>query len=263
MHKTNCPVSQGKITYATLPDGTADVWIRKNETQLPESEEGPQGVEADEIYFKVTVSTVTKEEISADIDFWFDQLKEKEEGLNADYLSIETYRANKKKEISQICQSTVFAGVDISISSGTEHFSLKDEDQLNLFGKQAQLAAGSEKLEYHEDGKYKIEQRKADEEITHATGRVLFWLHHAIVKGEHPVRDCAIRTILSRAGVNGDGLRKLDKATYAKVVNYCLRVAKGDALIKIADGKVSAVHGGDKHDYCILDMKAIAFLHFF
>ena len=33
--------------------------------------------------------------------------------------------------------------------------------------------------------KYKIEQRKADEEITHATGRVLFWLHHAIVKGEH------------------------------------------------------------------------------
>ena len=33
--------------------------------------------------------------------------------------------------------------------------------------------------------KYKIEQRKADEEITHATGRVLFWLHHAIVKVEH------------------------------------------------------------------------------
>ena len=38
---------------------------------------------------------------------------------------------------------------------------------------------------YIERIKYKIEQRKADEEITHATGRVLFWLHHAIVKGEH------------------------------------------------------------------------------
>ena len=78
------------------------------------------------------------------------------------------------------------------------------------------------------------------------------------MRGEaYPVRDCAIRTILSRAGVNGDGLRKLDKATYAKVINYCLKVAKGDALIKVADGKVSAVHGGDKHDYCILDMQAI------
>lgn len=152
MHKTNSPVSQGKITYAALPDGTADVWIRKNEIQLPESDEGPQGMEADEIYFKVTAGAVSKEEISADLDFWFEQLKDMEEGGNADFLSIEAYRSNKKKEISQICQNTIYAGVDIEISSGTEHFSLKDEDQLNLFGKQAQLAAGSEKLEYHEDG---------------------------------------------------------------------------------------------------------------
>ena len=79
-------------------------------------------------------------------------MKDKEEGCNADYLSVETYRAEKKKEISQICQSTVFAGTDIDISSGKEHFSLKDEDQLNLFGKQAQLTAGIKKLEYHEDG---------------------------------------------------------------------------------------------------------------
>ena len=33
-----------------------------------------------------------------------------------------------------------------------EHFSLKEEDQLNLFGKQAQLAAGTKQLEYHQDG---------------------------------------------------------------------------------------------------------------
>ena len=26
-----------------LPDGSADVWIRKNEVQLPEKDEGPQG----------------------------------------------------------------------------------------------------------------------------------------------------------------------------------------------------------------------------
>ena len=69
------------------------------------------------------------------------------------------------------------------------------------------------------------------------------------MRGEsYPVRDCAIRTILSRAGVNGDGLRKLDKATYAKVVNYCLRVAKGDALIKIAAlGQVQDVGGVGGH----------------
>lgn len=78
------------------------------------------------------------------------------------------------------------------------------------------------------------------------------------IKGEtYPVRTCAIRTILDRAGISGSGLRKLETANYAKVVNYCLKVAKGDALIKIADGKVSAVHGGDHHDYSILDMRAV------
>ena len=64
------------------------------------------------------------------------------------------------------------------------------------------------------------------------------------VLGEaYPVRNCAIQTILGRAGIGGDGLRKLDLATYAKVVNCCLKAAKGECLIKIADGKVSAVHG--------------------
>lgn len=72
-----------------------------------------------------------------------------------------------------------------------------------------------------------------------------------------PVRDCAIQTILSRAGVSGPGLRKLDTPQYAKVVNYCLQVAKGDALVKVADGKVSAVHGGDAYDYQVLDMKTV------
>ena len=150
MHKTNSPESQGNITYAVLPDGSADVWIRKNEVQLPEKDEGPQGMEADEIYFKVSAGVVPKEEIVADLDFWFDQLKDKEEGCNADYLSIETYRAEKKKEISQICQSTVFAGTDIDISSGKEHFSLKDEDQLNLFEDMQKIINGAMEFKsYH------------------------------------------------------------------------------------------------------------------
>lgn len=67
------------------------------------------------------------------------------------------------------------------------------------------------------------------------------------IRGEiYPVRSCAIKTILDRAGISGAGLRKLETADYTKVVNYCLKVAKGDALIKIADGKVSAVHGIDQ-----------------
>ena len=47
------------------------------------------------------------------------------------------------------------------------------------------------------------------------------------VRGEtYPVRDCAIKTILDRAGSSGAGLRKLEKSNYARVVNYCLKVQR-------------------------------------
>ena len=76
----------------------------------------------------------------------------------------------------------------------------------------------------------------------------------------YPVRNCAIQTILSRARVNGYGLRDLKTETYARVVNDCLKVAKGEALLRISEGKVSAVLGGDCHDYAVLDMEQV-FLH--
>lgn len=73
----------------------------------------------------------------------------------------------------------------------------------------------------------------------------------------YPVRDCAIKTILNRAGVSGSGLNRLDKKNYARVINMCLQTAKGVSLLRVADGKISAIHGGDYCDYKILDMEAV------
>ena len=59
----------------------------------------------------------------------------------------------KKQEISQACERIIYSGVDVTFKGGSvEHFSLTEHDQLNLFGKQVQLAAGAEQLEYHSDG---------------------------------------------------------------------------------------------------------------
>lgn len=68
----------------------------------------------------------------------------------------------------------------------------------------------------------------------------------------YPVRGCAVRTILSRACISGSALNKLDKPVLAEVLNHCMKKAKGDALLRIADEKVSAVHGGDDSDYAVL-----------
>lgn len=69
-----------------------------------------------------------------------------------------------------------------------------------------------------------------------------------------PVRSCAIKTILERARISGNALSKVDRSVFARILNHCLKVADGQALLKVSDEKVSAVHGGDKSDYSILEM---------
>ena len=61
-------------------------------------------------------------------------------------------KAVKLQEIGAACERMIYAGVDVELPGGTEHFSLTEKDQINLFGKQAQMAAGLEKFEYHQDG---------------------------------------------------------------------------------------------------------------
>lgn len=62
-------------------------------------------------------------------------------------------KSNKKREMSSYCEQMIYAGTDVTFSNGnTEHFSLTEHDQLNLFGKQAQLSSGVTQLEYHADG---------------------------------------------------------------------------------------------------------------
>ncbi|HJC23253.1 MAG TPA: transposase [Candidatus Eisenbergiella merdavium] len=78
------------------------------------------------------------------------------------------------------------------------------------------------------------------------------------VKGRYyPIRSCAIKSILDRAGISGNGLKRVEKQVYARILNDCLKTAKGEALIRISEGKISAVLGGDSHDYSILDMEQI------
>lgn len=67
--------------------------------------------------------------------------------------TLEEYKARKKQEISAACEAIIYAGISVTLEDGAvEHFALTEHDQLNLFGKQAQLAAGADQLEYHADG---------------------------------------------------------------------------------------------------------------
>ena len=62
-------------------------------------------------------------------------------------------KAGKRAEVSAACEQIIYNGINVTLEDGTvEHYSLTEHDQLNLFGKQAQLASGAGLLEYHADG---------------------------------------------------------------------------------------------------------------
>ncbi len=73
-------------------------------------------------------------------------------GLTRYVPTLEEVKAQKKAEISEACESTIHSGIDVKIGENWEHFSLETNDQINLFGKQYQLANGATSVEYHQDG---------------------------------------------------------------------------------------------------------------
>ncbi|MDR1548730.1 MAG: endonuclease III [Hungatella sp.] len=73
----------------------------------------------------------------------------------------------------------------------------------------------------------------------------------------YPLGKSSLATLKSRARVNGTALSDLEKSKLARILNDCLKVTRGDALLRIQEGKVRAVHGGDENDYCILPMPEI------
>ena len=68
------------------------------------------------------------------------------------------------------------------------------------------------------------------------------------------MRNIAASSLLERARISGYALSRVSKEVFAEIINYCMGVATGDSLIRIADSKVSAVHGGDPKDYAVMEM---------
>ncbi len=56
-------------------------------------------------------------------------------------------------EVSNQCQNSIYAGIDVETTQGTEHFSLEETDQINLQAATAAIQAGAGGYPYHADGK--------------------------------------------------------------------------------------------------------------
>lgn len=65
--------------------------------------------------------------------------------------TLEEVKAAKKEEIRYAYQAIKAAGVDVELSTGTEHFPLSDEEVTLLFGKQFELSGGTTEMVPYQD----------------------------------------------------------------------------------------------------------------
>ncbi len=85
--------------------------------------------------------------------------------------------SQKYTEVSAACQQAIYNGFDAEVETGTEHFSLKDEDQINLQTANDAIKNGAMGYPYHSDGNL-CRLFKADEITTLANAAVQHKLYH-------------------------------------------------------------------------------------
>lgn len=66
--------------------------------------------------------------------------------------TLDELKEAKRAEVNAACGQVICKGITVELSTGFEHFSLSQTDQLNLFGLQAQIASGVTQIIYHADG---------------------------------------------------------------------------------------------------------------
>lgn len=69
-----------------------------------------------------------------------------------DTSTLDGAKQSKLREISNSCQQTIYAGLDVVTTKGAEHFSLTSDDQSNLSALAMAIGTGLTSVPYHADG---------------------------------------------------------------------------------------------------------------
>ena len=147
----NSPEAIEKVQYFLRENGIADVFLHQNLNEEEVEENGKQFV-ADEVYFMITGEMASQQVIEADFDYWYECGKSLGQYELADRYSLSELRSEKLLEVNAACEGTIYAGIDIELTGGVEHFSLTEKDQLNIMGLKEKLAQRATAIEYHSDG---------------------------------------------------------------------------------------------------------------
>lgn len=72
--------------------------------------------------------------------------------LNWKPTDLPTLAEKKTAMASKTCQATIYAGIDVELTGGTQHFSLDAHDQTNIDSMFTAVTLGATEYPYHADG---------------------------------------------------------------------------------------------------------------
>lgn len=73
--------------------------------------------------------------------------------IDTETCTLEELKTFHNNVLNKQCQDQIYAGTDVTFSSGkVEHFSMTQNDQINIIGLTTMIATGQESVPYHADG---------------------------------------------------------------------------------------------------------------
>ena len=73
-----------------------------------------------------------------------------------------TLAEKKNSMVAETCQKLIYNGIDVELSTGTEHFSLQTHDQTNIDSMFTAVTLGATQYPYHSDGNQCVLYSAAD-----------------------------------------------------------------------------------------------------
>lgn len=104
----------------------------------------------EQIFSAVTLGWSESNEVIAKVEAYNGEYTIEEEPDNRPFEEIQT---EKLSNLSEICNQTIVAGMDVETTEGMEHFSLEETDQINLTTALSAIKQGAKGYPYHADKK--------------------------------------------------------------------------------------------------------------
>jgi len=111
-------------------------------------------------------------------------------------LSLEEARNYQLEIVNRECTETIYAGIDVETSIGTEHFSLTEADQLNITALQTKCMSGVKSVPYHSSGQ--ICREFTAGEMMYIADKAMEYVVYCTTLCNH------IRAWINRAETSGD-----------------------------------------------------------